>query len=55
MSINRSFHIVSMLGKNRYVDIINNNRAVIKTPNGRDSQVFSFDWKTRTIKIKSNG
>lgn len=43
-----------MLNNNRYVDLISN-RAVIKTPNGKDTQVYSFDWKTRTIKVKSNG
>jgi hypothetical protein len=38
-----------MLGENRYVDLISN-RAVIKTPNGRKTQVFKFDFTTKTIK-----
>jgi hypothetical protein len=47
--IGREFHIISSLCENRYVDLVSN-RAVIKTPNGRDSQIFKFDMITKTIK-----
>lgn len=49
MYINRPFHIVSEMKSHRYLDLLNNG-AVIKTPNGKDSQVWFFDYKTRTIK-----
>jgi hypothetical protein len=50
---NRPFHIVSELPKHRYVDIVGN-KIVIKTPNGFDSQVWSFDRKSRSIVSKKN-
>lgn len=53
MCISRPFHIVTALKSNRYLDVISN-RAAIKTPNGRDSQLWVFDYKTRTIKSKAN-
>jgi hypothetical protein len=43
-----------MLNNNRYVDLISN-RAVIKTPNGRSSQDWYFDWYTKTIKNAQTG
>lgn len=49
MWINRPFHVVTQMTSHRYLDLIGAN-AVIKTPNGFDSQVFFFDYKTRTIK-----
>ena len=33
--VERDFHIVSALGNNKYLDLINNRNMVIKTPNGR--------------------
>jgi hypothetical protein len=51
--VERPFHIVSQMSSNRYVDLISN-RLVIKTPNGRDSQVWYFDYKSSTIKSKTN-
>jgi hypothetical protein len=47
--VERPFHIVSSLDSEKYIDLIGNN-AVIKTPNGRTSQSWWFDQKTRTIK-----
>lgn len=52
MYINRSFHIVSELPSNRYMDYISN-RLVIKTANARPTQTFYFDYKTRTIRCKA--
>jgi hypothetical protein len=51
MHINREFHIISEFGENRFLDLVSN-RAVIKTRNARDSQVYRFDMKYRTIKSK---
>jgi len=50
---NRPFHIVSDLPKHRYLDFIGN-KVVIKTSNGFDSQVWSFDRKSRSIVSKKN-
>jgi hypothetical protein len=33
--VDRTFHVVSQLPSNRYLDLINNRNFVIKTPNGR--------------------
>jgi hypothetical protein len=50
MYINRPFHIISEFGENRFLDLVSN-RGVIKTRNGRDSQIFRFDMRYRTIKV----
>jgi hypothetical protein len=47
--VSRPFHIVTSLSSGRYVDLISN-RAVIKTANGRDTQVWVYDWKTKCIR-----
>jgi hypothetical protein len=52
--VERPFHIVSALGQNRYLDLINNRNMVIKTPNGRNTQIWYFDQRTLTIKTKLN-
>jgi len=51
MYVEEDFHIVTQLPSNRYLDLIGNN-VVIKTPNGFSSQVWFFDYKTKTIKSK---
>lgn len=53
MKISEPFHIVTQMTSNRYIDLISN-RLVIKTPNGKDTQKWYFDFKTKTIKSKSN-
>jgi hypothetical protein len=50
--IERPFYVVSELNSHRYLDLVGNN-LVIKTPNGFGTQVFYFDWKTKTIMTKS--
>lgn len=45
----RPFHIVSQLASKRYLDVLQD-QAVIKTPNGFDSQIWFFDYSTKTIK-----
>jgi hypothetical protein len=49
----RPFHIVSMMGKGRYLDLIGRG-MVIKTANGRNTQVWYFDQRSKTIKSRSN-
>jgi hypothetical protein len=53
--VQRDFYIVSQLSSNRYLDIINTRQLVIKTPNGRSSQKWWFDQRTKTIKSKWRG
>ena len=52
--VERPFYIVSELGQNRYLDLINNRNMVIKTRNGRSTQTWWFDQKSLTIKTKLN-
>jgi len=40
--VERPFYIISALKSNRYLDLINNRNMVIKTPNGRNTQVWYF-------------
>jgi hypothetical protein len=47
--VERPFHIVSEMPSHRYLDMIGRN-LVIKTPNGRKSQMFWFDQRSKTIK-----
>lgn len=46
--VERPFFIVSGMESEKYIDLIGNN-AVIKTPNGRTSQSWWFDQKSKTI------
>jgi hypothetical protein len=50
LKILTDFHIVSHMGRGRYIDIIGSYNMVVKTPNGRKGQIFYFDNKTKTIK-----
>jgi hypothetical protein len=47
--VERPFHIISGLKEERYLDSISNN-MVIKIPNGRKSQLFYFDERTKSIR-----
>jgi hypothetical protein len=40
--VERDFYVVSELSSHRYLDLINNRNMVIKTPNGRKTQVWYF-------------
>jgi hypothetical protein len=51
MHINRPFLIQSEFGEGRFLDLVSN-RGVIKTRNGRPTQVFRFDMQYRTLKSK---
>jgi hypothetical protein len=49
--VERPFHIVSMMHRHRYLDVINGRDLVIKTPTySRKTQIFWFDQRTKTIK-----
>jgi len=49
MRVGEPFYVISALDSGRYLDLVGNN-MVIKTPNGRKSQQWYFDQKTKTIK-----
>jgi hypothetical protein len=50
--VNKDFHIISGLGRGRYIDYLSRN-LVIKTQNGRPSQKWYFHQPTRTIRGRS--
>jgi len=52
--VERDFYIVSELSANRYLDLINNRNMVIKTPNGRKTQVWYFHQPSLTIRTRYN-
>jgi hypothetical protein len=52
--VERPFYIQTALASHRYLDLINNRNMVIKIPNGRNTQVWYFDQKSKTIKTKLN-
>jgi len=51
--IERDFHIVSGLPTGKYLDFLGRN-LVIKTQNGRRSQLYYFHQQTRTIRCRQN-
>jgi hypothetical protein len=52
--VERDFHIVSALSSHKYLDLINNRNMVIKTPNGRKTQVWYFHQQSLTIRTRYN-
>jgi hypothetical protein len=52
--VERDFFIVSQLPDNRYLDLINNRNMVIKTKNGRNTQVWYFHQQSLTIRTRLN-
>jgi hypothetical protein len=54
LKINTDFHIISQMGRGRYIDIISSYTMVLKMDNGRNSQRFFFDNKTKTIKSRKS-
>jgi len=52
--VDRDFFVVSQLKENRYLDLINNKNFVIKTRNGRKSQVWYFHQQSLTIRTRYN-
>jgi hypothetical protein len=52
--VERDFFIVSEMNSNRYLDFATASQLMIKTPNGRKSQVWYFDQRSLTIKTRYN-
>ena len=52
--VERPFYIVSQLASHRYLDLINNKNFVIKTRNGRKSQLWYFHQQSLTIRSRYN-
>jgi len=50
--VERPFYIITAIGENRYVDVVDERNVVIKTPNEYDSQKWWFDQHSKTIKNK---
>jgi hypothetical protein len=40
--VERPFFVVSEMKSNKYIDLINNRNMVLKTPNGRNTQIWYF-------------
>jgi hypothetical protein len=51
LKVNVNFHIVSRLPKQRYIDYLGRN-LVIKTQNGRTSQLWYFHQPSRTVRSR---
>jgi hypothetical protein len=47
--VERPFYVVSQLGSGKYLDMLGRN-MVIKTRNGKNTQLWYFDQRTRTVK-----
>jgi hypothetical protein len=52
--VERPFYVVTQMASHRYLDLINNRNTVIKTPNGRNTQVWYFHQQSLTIRTKLN-
>jgi hypothetical protein len=51
--VDTDFYIVSQLPRGRYIDLVSN-YAKLKVSNGRKTQKWFFDRKTKTIKSRSS-
>jgi hypothetical protein len=51
--VERDFHVISRMGKHRYLDLLPNRNFYLKTRNGRNTQKFWFHQKTLTIKSRN--
>ena len=52
--VDRDFYVVSKMSSGRYLDLINNRNFVIKTRNGRKSQLWYFHQQSLTIRSRYN-
>jgi len=50
--VERPFYIISEMSSNRYIQVLDGKKLVIKTANGLNEQVFYFDQTSKTIKSK---
>jgi hypothetical protein len=51
--VDTDFHIISRLGKGKYIDYFSGRNLVIKTQNGRPTQKWYFHQPSRTIRGRS--
>jgi hypothetical protein len=52
--VERDFYVVSALPSGRYLDLINNRNMVLKTANGRRTQIWYFHQQSLTIRTRLN-
>jgi hypothetical protein len=52
--VDRSFYIISRMRSRRYLEHISGRNLVIKTRNGRKSQMFYFHQQSLTIRSRTN-
>ena len=52
--VERPFYIQTQMSSGRYLDLISNRDFVIKTPNGRKTQIWYFHQQSKTIRTKLN-
>jgi hypothetical protein len=52
--VERPFYVISEMDSHRYLDLINNRNMVIKTRNGRNTQLWYFHQQSYTIRTKLN-
>jgi len=51
--VDTDFHVVSKMSSGRYLDFLGRN-LVIKTPNGRKSQLWYFHQPSKTVRTRVN-
>jgi hypothetical protein len=54
MIVNKDMHIISALGSGRYIDFFDGRNMVIKTQNGRRTQLWYFHQHSRTVRNRYN-
>jgi hypothetical protein len=52
--VDRTFFVISRMSGGRYLDLINNRNMVIKTRNGRRTQMWYFHQQSLTIRTRYN-
>jgi hypothetical protein len=52
--VERDFYVVNQMASHKYLDLINNRNMVIKTQNGRRTQVWYFHQQSKTIRTRYN-
>jgi type IV secretory pathway VirD2 relaxase len=52
--VDTDFYVISEMKSNRYLDLINNRNFVLKTANGRKTQVWYFHQPSLTIRTRYN-
>jgi hypothetical protein len=52
--VERDFYVITHMNSRRYLDVINNRNMVIKTQNGRRTQIWYFHQQSLTIRTRYN-